>query len=364
MNKENGDFSNRKFQDPVLNCYTCELAERFFCEGDYDELPKLRSQNFFQTSRIWNLNWEDDFLKDEIDFENFDNIVFNKSSFEKISGVFKEFNNKTKFIIDKVMVNLKIYEYENCRCSNFYEYSGNFIISQICNYNNIELLNYLFEKQQIFEYCESWISTLINSSESIIKLAIRCSNLRSLYFESVCQTLVSDENLPDKFFKYSIEYIVKNYETYLPICKNSLDAFIRIFGSFFMKEDFSTFKGFDINLFFKDALEILKNGSSSLKNITYFIRQMSSKSRNILLIVIKENIENFEDLYILDIITIILNKYQNPIIGMESKSIIRSEIVEIMGLSKYIEPKLPSDTTSIRQIFDRNGVTKISNPKN
>lgn len=169
-----------EFQDPVFNCCTCSLAERFFCEGLYDELPNLKLVLSSEGEKRWLLDWVDDFKIDIIngnfDKSKYDKIVFDENSFKKLRYFFKKFDDKTKFLTDKILENLSIYEKENCYNSNFYYYGGEFLISCIVQYENIELFNYLSDKEEIFEFCEIWENILENGPAFAIKLAMSNQN--------------------------------------------------------------------------------------------------------------------------------------------------------------------------------------------
>lgn len=284
------------YQDPVFNCITHKISERFFTEGDYDELTTTKQKNYIcLKSNIWMLNWEKDFMRDfenkTLCFENYENIVFNEHSFDLIAPMFFNFDCITRFLTDKILRNLDYYEEANVN-SKFYYYCADFIVEIIYIYDNLELLNYLFFEKQIFEYSKAWRKVLRFGSKRVIEKILRSSNFRKIHFENVCKSVVSSSDDYCNFLEHAIDYISYDFENYLHICENDFDKFVKLFSNYFTK-----FKECYSEKFFLTTLHFMEN--ATLKSILWFTNQIPKSAIKFFIETIGKtmknmNIEEFE----------------------------------------------------------------------
>lgn len=207
------DSKGNKFFDPVFNYNTMRICEKYYCEGDYEDLPNFPKQYLNISDRPY--DWEDlfieccqygDFYMDEELYEKqFKTLFFTEEGLKKLEIIFKEDLRDCKFIIDKIGESLdKFYEendsdevfdipYPYCKSFsnkiNYYEKEvmimmskhymifGNFLINMFTKYKCVNAFAHFIENknsEDIFSYCfESWENFIMFGDFEMISILIK-----------------------------------------------------------------------------------------------------------------------------------------------------------------------------------------------
>lgn len=299
---------------PVLNCKKGKIAEKVFCEGEYDELPNF--QKYIGKRAIgYQQDWEDDFIKcvNENSFQSskFNNIVFSEIGLLKLEIFFQNDDNFGKFLCQKMIENTyefvkqngskKFEKFEteytqspfecNSYCtetviesrSKHYFIFGNFLIDMFGRYQCKSIFEDFWKshtKINFFHCYEAWEIFIITSDIKLINVLIKNnSEIFKNVFGKVLNVIESNQ-IESNFYSYlyDILYYYNFYEKdfskqmlkiMFEICQNKISIFSRMFDSFI-----KNFKRFGGCFFVKYFYKILYSGIGSFRennNLLYSI---------------------------------------------------------------------------------------------